>query len=87
MEASNVSAIGLRLEIDQSTEINFSTHLGMLNYLDANDCFRMISFEFESLSHNFYSTAKLENFGQTLLGLTTDLETRKTQENLNFCEN
>ena len=32
----------------------------MLNYLDAND--QMICFEFESLSHNFYSTAKLMYF-------------------------
>ena len=31
----------------------------MQNYLDVNDCCHMISFEFESLLHNFYSTAKL----------------------------
>ena len=31
----------------------------MRNYLDANNCFHTISFHFASLSHNFYSFAKL----------------------------
>ena len=29
----------------------------MQKYFDTNDCFLMISFEFKSLSHNFYSAA------------------------------
>ena len=36
--------------------------LGMRNHSDANDCFQTISFELESLSHNFYSVAKLVYF-------------------------
>ena len=34
----------------------------MQNYLDTNDCFHMISLEFEFLPSNFYSTAKLVHF-------------------------
>ena len=31
----------------------------MQNYFDTNDCFHTISFESESLSHNFFSASKL----------------------------